>query len=84
MARPFHLTLLLVPLVTACGETWGRQSAVEIPLHRDLLGLNPKAPDCTLEKSEWEKRCNPENYGDDNVCPKECRPSEPGKGSRHK
>jgi hypothetical protein len=38
------LTLLpLVSFAMGCGETWAHPG-VEVPLHRDLMGLTPKEP----------------------------------------
>jgi hypothetical protein len=39
------------------------------------MGLN-KPPTCTLETSEWRKRCNREGFGHPNICPKGCPLSE--------
>lgn len=69
-----HRLLTLMPLVSfamGCGETWARPG-VEVPLHRDLMGLTPKDPPCTLAKSDWEKFCTPENFDNEKLCPKGC------------
>jgi hypothetical protein len=77
MGRQVLTLMLVVSFELGCGGTWGRPSAVEVPLHRHLLGLNPNAPPCTLERTEWEKRCNREGFGHPEICPKGCPPSEP-------
>ena len=81
MARCFPMMLLLV-LAVGCGETWGRPGGVEVPLHRDVLGLNPVGPACALEKPEWERRCTREHYKNKEICPEGCPLSEPEKGSK--
>lgn len=70
------LTLLLLSFSMGCGETWARPG-VEVPLHRDLMGLTPKDPPCTLKKREWLKLCTPENYKQKR-CPMGCPMVEPG------
>lgn len=72
MSRSALTLLLLLPLVAGCGETWGRESAVEIPLHRDVLQLNPRPPSCTLPKPEWKKRCTRDKFDDKSICPEGC------------
>jgi hypothetical protein len=68
---------VLVLTELGCGETWARSGGVEVPLHRDLMGLNPKDSPCTLSKPEWEKRCTKENHSNYAVCPKGCPISGP-------
>lgn len=82
MARPFRMTLMLVPLALGCGSTWDRQSAVKVPLHQSVWGLQPKDPPCTLEKEEWEEKCNSANYN--KMCPPGCPLSKPDDGPKRK
>jgi hypothetical protein len=82
MARRLLTLILILPVQLGCGSTWARPSAGELPLHRSLWGLHPEEPPCTLDEEEWEERCTPENYGNVEVCPKGCPPTEPPKGSR--
>lgn len=76
MARRILVLTLLVAMELGCGSTWARSSGVEVPLHRDLMGLN-EAPTCTLEPSEWSKRCTRENYDNKALCPDGCPLAEP-------
>lgn len=81
MTRRLLTLMMLVTLLTGCGSTWGRQSAVEIPLHRSVWGLQPEDPPCMLDEEEWEERCNSENYANKKICLPGCPPSEPEKGT---
>jgi hypothetical protein len=72
MARRLLTLMLILPVQLGCGSTWARPSAGEMPLHRSLWGLEPDEPPCTLPKSEWMKRCGPENYGNEKICPEGC------------
>lgn len=62
--------LLLLPLGMGCGETWGRQSAIEIPLHRDLMGLNSQSTPCGITEEKQKELCNEKNYHE--LCPPGC------------
>jgi hypothetical protein len=75
LARRILVLTLLVAMELGCGSTWARSSGVEVPLHRDMMGLN-KESTCTLDPSEWRKRCNREGFGHPGICPKGCPPSE--------
>ncbi|OJT26528.1 hypothetical protein BO221_00315 [Archangium sp. Cb G35] len=77
MTRQLLTLLAILPLQLGCGSTWGRSSAVEVPLHRSVWGLEPKGPGCTLKEEEWKKRCTREHYGQFDICPQGCPPSEP-------
>lgn len=72
MARRLLALMMLLPLQLACGSTWARPSAGELPLHRSVWGLQPKKPPCTLDEEEWAERCTPENYGNKKICPEGC------------
>ena len=70
MSTRLLMLVLLSSLAMGCGDTWGRQSAVEVPLHRDLMGLNSRPAQCHLEKEDLEAFCNEENYH--KLCPPGC------------
>ncbi|KFA90519.1 hypothetical protein [Archangium violaceum] len=77
MTRQLLTLLAILPLQLGCGSTWGRSSAVEVPLHRSVWGLEPKGPRCTLKEEEWKKRCTREHYGQFDICPQGCPLAEP-------
>jgi hypothetical protein len=81
MQRLPTLLLLLLCFAMGCGETWARPG-VEVPLHRDLMGLTPKDPPCTLKKPDWEKFCTPENFNNEKLCPKGCPMAAPNTNDR--
>jgi hypothetical protein len=72
MSRRLLVLVLLGSLDMGCGETWGRQSAIEVPLHRDVMGLNSQSTSCQLTDKELEELCNEKNYHE--RCPKGCSP----------
>lgn len=72
MSRRLLMPLLLLPLEMGCGDTWGRPSAVEVPLHRDLMGINPESESCPVTGDRWKKLCGEKNYHEH--CPKGCPP----------
>ncbi len=84
MTRQLLTLMALLPLQLGCGSTWGRSSAVEVPLHRSVWGLQPEDPPCTLDEEEWEERCTQENFGRYDICPPGCPLVEPKKNSKRK
>jgi hypothetical protein len=72
MPRRFLMLVLLFPLAMGCGDTWGRQSAVEVPLHRDLMGIEPESESCPVRGDKWKKLCSEKNYH--KYCPPGCSP----------
>lgn len=77
MTRPLLTLMMLLTLLMGCGSTWGRQSAVEVPLHRSVWGLQPRGPQCTLKYAEWKERCTREHFGNFDICPQGCPLAEP-------
>lgn len=70
--RRLPLLALTLALGAGCGDTWGRESAVEIPLHRDLMEIKTNPKSCSLTESELKVYCNEKNYH--KLCPPGCPP----------
>lgn len=84
MTRRLLTLMVLLSMQLGCGSTWGRPSAIEVPLHRSVWGLQPEDPRCTLDEEEWAERCTREHFGKFDICPQGCPLSEPEKDSTRK
>jgi hypothetical protein len=79
MVRNIVWLALSLTVAVGCADTWGRESAVEVPLHRDLMELPQQGP-CDLSMDDWEKYCG--RAGSHPDCPRECI-NHPPRGQNH-
>lgn len=74
MGKEILWLVALLAVTVGCADTWGRESAVEVPLHRDLMGL-ADSPPCRLNAEEKKNFC--EGKGPHPDCPQGCREPAP-------
>jgi hypothetical protein len=65
------LTISLLAVCTGCPDTWGIEGSMDQAMAKDIRELTRKK-NCTLEKDDYEYRCEDVTLRKARRCPPDC------------